>query len=450
MKLKTCLLGQSLICLGMIASHAEAANAEVNEPLTTAESLTRPTCCFIENFAPVEPTSTTAQPVANLFPHIDALITPSEKDLRAISLRTPESTAIRSQAKADWVGLSSPETIVERSRSRYGRRPSSAVTSQNSTDNSVVGQATDETLPPESSEQFLSPSDPTIDPELGQLRLWEQPSDDPELGRLRLWEQPSGDPELGRLRLQEQPLLDETVDETENDTVFLLGRLSFFSSNNILLDDFDPIDDQVFQGGLSLFASPSLGPRTYFFGSVGGSLSVYNNLSGLNYSDLELQAGIRQVIFSNTYLDASWSNQQFFGLDNGGRFLTDNSLRLSLSHREQLAARLYLDGFYQLRFSFTDPSDRDRIFNTFGLSLGYDLQPGLEASLGYQLVLSDFTQQERHDSYHEVTAQLSYALTENSRVSLFAGLSFGDSTESSLNFDSSLFGLIFSTNFSLF
>lgn len=433
MKLKTCLLGQSLICLGMIASHTEAAQATVSDLLKKSTLIHA-----LENSDTSKSSPLTIQLSANPPSLIHTPIAPSEK-IRAIA-----------SVQSARVSVASPEVIVERSTPSFRRRQPSEIATNHKDFLPVFEQAIAETFPPEFLEASPSSPDPATDPELGQLRLWDPASGDPELGRLRLWEEPSGDPELGRLRLQEQPLLEESIEETDEDSVFLLGRLSFFSSDNILLDAFDPVDDQVFEGGLGLFASPQIGPNTYLFGGIGRSLSVYSNLSGLNYSDLEINAGIRQVIFDDTYVDASWTNQQFFGLDSSGRFFTDNSLRLAVSHREQLTQQLFLDGYYQLRFSFTDPSDRSRIFNNFGISLGYDLEPGLEAGLGYQLILSDFTQEERHDSYHEVTAQLSYDISENARVTVFGGFSFGDSTEQSLNFNSSLFGLIFSTNFSLF
>lgn len=426
MKLKTCILGQSLICLGMIASHPEVAQADIGQSLTKS-TLTH----ALEDADTAQSTLLTPQPVPNPY-LINTLISPLDKIA----------------ARPERLSILAPEPMVERSTLRHKRPSEIASTHKNFLP--LIEQAIAETFPPERLEPAPLSADPTADPELGQLHLWEPALGDPELGRLRLWEEPSGDPELGRLRLQEQPLLDDTFEEMDEDSVFLLGRLSFFSSDNILLDAFDPVDDQVFEGSLGLFASPQIGPSTYLFGGIGRSLSVYSNLSGLNYSDLEINAGIRQVIFDNTYVDASWTNQQFFGLDSSGRFFTDNSLRLAVSHREQLTQQLFLDGYYQLRFSFTDPSDRSRIFNNFGISLGYDLEPGLEAGLGYQLILSDFTQEERHDSYHEVTAQLSYDVSDNARVTVFGGFSFGDSTEQSLNFNSSLFGLIFSTNFSLF
>jgi len=295
-----------------------------------------------------------------------------------------------------------------------------------------------------------APSDVAEDPELGELRLQEQVPIDAELGRLRLWESPLGDPELGRLRLQEEPLNLDIEPDSDEEVVFLISQLNAFKSDNILLDDFDPVDDQIYSGSLALFAAPSLGPRTYFFGSLEGNIALYDDLSELNYSELELVAGIRQVLFPNTYADMSWTNQQFFSLDDGDRFLNDHSLRLVLSHRTSLTSQLFFSGYYQLRLSFTDPSDRQRIFNTLGVSLAYLLEPDLDVGLNYQFVMTDFTRQDRSDRYHEITAELNYAVSRNSTLSLFAGLSFGESTNSFIDFDSALLGLTFSTSISLF
>jgi hypothetical protein len=254
------------------------------------------------------------------------------------------------------------------------------------------------------------------------------------------------DPELGNLRLRER----ELTAERDRDTVFLLGRVSYFKSDNILLDSIDPVDDQLIRGGISLLAVPSLGPRTQLVASINGNLARYSDLSELDYNDLEFRAGIRQTLFPRTYAEIGWSNRQFFSTDDGDRFLNDHSIRLSLNRRDQLAPQLTLRSFYQLRFGFADPSDRSRITNTLGASLNYDLQPNLTVGLNYQLVLTDFTQESREDGYQQITAQLNYDLTRNSRVSLFAGFSFGQSSDPDVDFDSSIFGIGFDMSLSLF
>ncbi|MBD2089781.1 outer membrane beta-barrel protein [Microcoleus sp. FACHB-1515] len=257
----------------------------------------------------------------------------------------------------------------------------------------------------------------------------------------------SGDPELGQLRLRENEL---AIEQEDIDTVFLRGQFDYFRSDNILLDDIDPVSDQFGRAGLAIVAIPQIGPDTQLFASIGGNFAFYGDLSELNYYNLELRAEVQQTIFPNTYATIGWRNRQFFSSEDGDRFLNDHALRLGLSRRDALAERLTLDSYYHLRFNFADPSDRSRLTNTLGASLNYALQPNLDLGLSYELDFVDFTQQDRADAYHQVTAQLSYDLTRNSRVSLYGGFSFGRSSESDVDFDSSIVGVSFSTYLPLF
>lgn len=254
------------------------------------------------------------------------------------------------------------------------------------------------------------------------------------------------DPELGRLRLREN----RVVAEPDEDVVFLQGRIDSFRSDNILLDDFDPTTDQFTRVGASLLAAPQLGENTQLFASIGGNFAFYGDQSNLNYHNLELRADLQQTIFPNTYATIGWSNRQFFSSEDGDRFLNDHALRFALSRRDSIAERLTLDSYYQIRFNFSDPIDRSRLTNSLGASLNYALEPNLGLGLNYQLDWVDFTQQDRNDTYHQVTAQLSYDLTRNSRLSLYGGFSFGDSSNSAIDFDSSIVGVSFSTYLPLF
>ncbi|NJN91294.1 MAG: hypothetical protein HC878_13620 [Leptolyngbyaceae cyanobacterium SL_5_14] len=257
------------------------------------------------------------------------------------------------------------------------------------------------------------------------------------------------DSELGILRLREQELERiESQSASARQTVYFIGRLSFFKSDNILLDRLDPIDDQLTSLSASVLAAPSLGPDTLLIASVEGGLVHYSELSELDYRELEVRASLRQFFSARTYGEIGWSNQQLF--DDGDRFFNDHSLRLTLARRDPLASNLRLDSFYQLRLSFADPSDRNRIINTLGIGLNYDLQPDLQVGLDYQLTLTDFTQQDREDFYNQIVAQLSYDLSRNSRIILFGGFSFGDSSSSDVDFNSAIFGASIDVNVPLF
>ena len=287
----------------------------------------------------------------------------------------------------------------------------------------------------------------TPDPELGILRLREQkleqtPFAEPDLSA------ETSDSELGILRLREQELEQIEPQDDSSETVFFIGRLSYFKSDNILLDRLDPVDDQLLSLGATLLAAPSLGPNTLLITSVEGSLIHYSQLSELDYRELEFRASIRQFLSARTYGEIGWSNQQLF--NDGDRFFNDHSLRLTLARRDPLIPDLRLDSFYQLRLSFAEPGDRSRIVNTLGVALNYNIQPNLQAALDYQLTLTDFTQQDREDTYSQLVAQLSYDLSRNSRVILFGGFSFGGSSDSDVDFNSSIFGASIDVNVSLF
>jgi hypothetical protein len=155
--------------------------------------------------------------------------------------------------------------------------------------------------------------------------------------------------------------------------------------------------------------------------------------------------------------EIGWGNQQLFiqsndifGLPKGTRFLNDHALRIELSRRDQLANKLSLNTFYQFRLSFADPVDRSRLSNSLFLSLNYDIQPNLQIGLDYQFVLVNFTQQQREDQFHQIIARLSYTLFRNTQLSLFAGYSFGNSTDPLVDFNGSVFGVSLSTSLGLF
>jgi hypothetical protein len=255
----------------------------------------------------------------------------------------------------------------------------------------------------------------------------------------------SEDPELGKLRLRELP----PPPPPPKPAVYLLGGVGYFRSNNIL-SGIDPIDDGLFRAGLTLLATPSLGPQTNLLASVGGNINRYGDLSVYDYNELNFNLGIRQQIGSRTYGQLGWSNRQLFSQDSGDRFLNDHSLYLELGRRDVLAKRLTLDTFYQLRVSLANPSDRSGVINYVGASLGYTPIPPLEVALDYQFAFTDFTQQERQDQYHQLLARMSYTLTPNSRAYLYAGPSFGDSSQPDIDFDGFVFGAGVNFNLTLF
>jgi hypothetical protein len=253
------------------------------------------------------------------------------------------------------------------------------------------------------------------------------------------------DPELGKLRLRELP----APPAPSKPAVYLLGGVGYFRSNNIF-SGLDPIDDGLVRAGLTLLATPSLGPQTSLLASVGGNIIRYSDQSRYDYDELNFNLGIRQQLGSRTYGEVGWSNRQLFSQDSGDRFLNDHSLYLELGRRDVLAKQVTLDTFYQLRLSMANPSDRSQVINYVGASLAYTPIPPLEVALDYQFAFADFTQQERQDQYHQLLARLSYTLTPNSRAYLYGGRSFGHSSDPYIKFDGFVFGAGVNFNLTLF
>ncbi len=278
------------------------------------------------------------------------------------------------------------------------------------------------------------------DPDLGNLRLREiaEPPDSDQA-------ESGADPDLGNLRLRE---IAEPPPPSEP-TAYLLAGVGYFRSNNIF-SGVDPVDDGLLSTGVTLLATPSLGPQTSLFAAVGGNLLRYQEESDSDYDELRFDAGIRQQIASGTYGELGWRNRQLFTDDGGDRFLNDHSVYLELSRRDSLAQKLTLDSFYELRVSFADPSNRSQLTNSVGVSLGYNPFPPLEVALDYQFAFADFTEQKREDQYHQLIGRLSYTLSRNSRLYLFGGHSFGDSSDSEVDFDGLVFGVGVDLNLTLF
>ncbi len=291
------------------------------------------------------------------------------------------------------------------------------------------------------------------DPELGNLRLRElegspTPSGEPsQIGNGSDSEQPTTgeDPELGNLRLRDL----ERPPAVSTPSVSLLGGVSYFRSNNIF-SDVKPVDDGLVRTGLTLLANPSLGPQTSLFASVGGNLIRYDTQSQFDYNELRFNLGIRQELSSRAYGEVGWSNRQLFDKESGDRFLNDHSLYLELGRRDFLGEQLTLDTYYQFRLSFADPANRSQAINSVGATLAYNPSSSLQLALDYQFALANFTEQEQQDQYHQLIARLTYTLSPNSRLYLFGGHSFGNSSDPNIDFNGFIFGAGVDFNLTLF
>jgi hypothetical protein len=162
---------------------------------------------------------------------------------------------------------------------------------------------------------------------------------------------------------------------------YLLGRASYFHTNNLFSSDVDPIQDGLIFSGITLASAPiPLGPKTYLSGSIDGNIIRYINQSEFNYNQFRLNADLYHQLTQRMYGEIGWSNQQLFyarnssryGFAAGDRFLNENSFHLSLGRRDPLTPKLMLDSYYEFRASLPEaPQKRDRINNSLWVSLSY-------------------------------------------------------------------------------
>jgi hypothetical protein len=263
--------------------------------------------------------------------------------------------------------------------------------------------------------------------------------------------------ELGTILAKPQPIEQLPIPSVKppiiskpNPIGYLLGRVSYFQTNNIFSSEVDPKQDGLIFSGLTLASAPlPLGSKTYLNAAIDGNLVRYVNQSKYNYNLVRLNVGIYQQLTTRMYGEIGWSNQQFFYANDGDffsagdRFLNENSVRLSLGRRDTLTPRLILDSFYELRLNLADLDSRNRINNSLLLSLGYYFKKSLKVGLDYQFNLSNFTERQREDQYHRLIGNITYGISDYSSISVQGGYTLGDSTDRNIDFD----GWFFSINY---
>ncbi len=283
----------------------------------------------------------------------------------------------------------------------------------------------------------------------GADAIAEQPDSvgDPELGVIRLRDARQ-DPELGILRLR--PV---TPPQPRRPSLFLSTYVSASSSDNIFLID-DPnrgrLGDQFIRPGISLIAFPSLGPSTNLIASVEANAVRYQEFSNANYDELRLRVGVRHSFSRRMYAQLGWSHQFLFREGFRDRFFDNQGIELFVGRRDSLGPDLTLDTYYQSQIFFSDPAEFSDFVQSVGTYLNYRLNPQLDAGIGYQLTISDFTQASRHETYQRVTGQLRYSFSPAVRMSLFGGFSNGRSSAPNISFDDSFFGISVDATIELF
>lgn len=274
---------------------------------------------------------------------------------------------------------------------------------------------------------------------------------DEELGILRVRSQPVGiDGELGVLRIRaiEDVPLEVEPEPTRQTTVFLTGRSNVYGGNNLFRTP-NPIDDRIYQAGIGLFAFPKLGEKTNLILSAEANVARYEDLSVVDYNEVQVQAGIRQRLGNRSYGQLNWRYQDL-STPGSDSFFSSNYMELLLSRRDILNNRTWLDAYYQARLSMSNPEEFSRFSQITTGSINYGFDPQTRVSLLYQLFLDDYTETSRYDTYHQVLAQFSHDLSKTTRISLFTGVRFGRSSRSNVDFDDTIYGASVNFNLPLF
>lgn len=233
-------------------------------------------------------------------------------------------------------------------------------------------------------------------------------------------------------------------------TVQLLLRSSAFTSSNITsLRDFAP-SDTVFVNGAMLLATPKLGDSTRLIALAGGNLVRFANRGDSNYNSVNFNVAIQQRLAPGTYGQLGWVQENLYRSDSGDRLLRDNSLQFILGNQSQIGKKLRLDTSYELRASFADPDDQSRLNHTLGARLRYDITPQLQGALDYRLSFKDYTQVDRFDTEHQVSAMAIYNISRDVFVAGNVSYLFGRSSNSDNNPNNLSVGISLGVNVPLF
>lgn len=322
--------------------------------------------------------------------------------------------------------------------------------------------------PPEPPQLEGRPNDSPITPVVPIEERLEKPQENynqrvqllmQKLGRTEeLEEEPNKLDQIGTIIARPEPIEQQPIPPQPRPfkpVGYLSGRVSYFRTDNLFSSQVDPIQDGLIFSGLTLATVPvQLAPKTYLSGSVDGNIIRYIDQSEFNYNQVQLNANIYHQITPQMYGEVGWSNQQLFyardsdryRFSSGDRFLNENAWHISLGRRDPLSKKLMLDSYYELRWSLTGPPEkRDRIINSLWLSLNYYLEKPLQVGLNYQFNLANFTQRDREDMSHRIFSHLNYRLSDSNTISAQAGVSLGNSTEPSIDFN----GWFFSINYNV-
>jgi hypothetical protein len=254
--------------------------------------------------------------------------------------------------------------------------------------------------------------------------------------------------ELGEIRII-QPRPVQQPPQRRQPDVQLLLRSGTFTSSNITAVDFLQRSDTVFTNSATLLATPKLGEETRLVTSVTAGLTNFATEGEFNYKYLSFNAGVQQRLAPGMYGQIGWVQDRLYN-DKGSQILLDDSVRLTIGRQDQLASQLRLDSFYDLRASFADPKEQNRIANSVGARLRYDITPKLQAAIDYRLTFRNYTQQNRFDTQHQVGLDLVYNINKDLFIGSSASYLFGSSSASSIDLNNLSLGINLGLNIPLF
>jgi hypothetical protein len=354
------------------------------------------------------------------------------------TFRGESSTAVDSGASSQTTtnekpaSNAEPVALVQTQPAVEIDRPQASV-SQASVSQASVSQAAIDLLPPEQQIAQLSPTDGLTEPGNNPIDAKPEPLD-PE----------DTQAELGEVRILRRPTRQPTPRPQPD--VQLLLRSGIFSSSNIsALETFQP-SDTVFSNTGLLLATPKLGSTTRLIASAGGGAIRFATEGDFNYNILNFNVGIQQRLTSQMYAQLGWVNEQLYRDGSGQRLLLDNAVDFTIGRQDQLGKQLRLDSFYNLRASFTNPTDQSRVANTLGARLRYDLTPSFQGALDYRLTFKNFTDVDRFDTEHQLSATATYSLNPNLFIAGSVSYLFGNSSNSAIDVNNLSIGLVVGMN----
>ncbi len=255
--------------------------------------------------------------------------------------------------------------------------------------------------------------------------------------------------ELGEIRILKRPPQPQATPRPQPDGQLLLRSSVFSSSNTTGLSSFSP-SDTVFVNSAQFLATPKLGETTRLIASAGGGMTHFATQGDLNYNFVNYNVAVQQRIAPGTYGQLGWVQDTLYRNENGRRLVQENGVQLIVGHQDQLGKQLRLDSFYELRASFANPDEQNRITNTVGTRLRYDVTPQLQGALDYRLTFKNFTVVDRADTEHQVSALAIYNINPDLFVAGSVSYLFGHSSNSTIDLNNLSFGLSLGLNVPLF